>query len=232
MKTFILFSILVALFIPTVKSCADDPNYTFTLFWDNLTRVNCDWLTKNAVQIYDRKANYCPRVKGFCPVSCDNCTSAPTRSPIGVPSKGPTIAPFPAPTESPTKPPTKAPVKAPSRPPTGAPTGPCADSTEYQFVNGNGVSVGCSWMTKNYKQKDQRINRWCPETNVGFACPLTCGSCTTTCADDATYQFTINRGTKKFCSWISQNEVKLVPRRNMYCKDHGERCPEACGYCT
>jgi len=233
MKTFILFSIVVALFIPTVKSCKDDPNYMFTLYWDNVTRVKCVWLTKNDSQIYQRKADYCPRVKQFCPVSCDNCTTAPTRSPLRAPTKGPTIAPFPAPTKSPTKAPTKAPVKSPTSPPTGAPTGPCADSTEYQFENGNDdpVNVDCAWMTKNYKQKDRRISRWCSETNVGFACPLTCGTCTTTCADDATYKFTLINKKVKFCSWISSNAVKLDIRRKMYCNDHGDRCPEACGYC-
>ena len=114
MKTFILFSIVVALFIPTVKSCEDVPNYTFTLYWDNLTRVECDWLTKNKHDSEDRerKANYCPRVKQFCPFSCDNCTNAPT---FGVPSKGPTIAPSSATTTSPTKATTKAPTKLPSK---------------------------------------------------------------------------------------------------------------------
>ena len=99
----------------TASACYDDAEYDFTLFWDNVTRVKCEWLTKNRQQIHDRKATYCPFVKGFCPVACDNCTTAPTGSPIGTPSKRPTIAPFPASSRAPTMIPSKAPIKAPCK---------------------------------------------------------------------------------------------------------------------
>ena len=107
--------VLAALCVDTANACYDDADYDFTLFWDNVTRVKCEWLTENPKQIYDRKGKYCPFVKGFCPVACDNCTTAPTGAPIGTPSKGPTIAPFPAPSRAPTMTPSKAPTNAPCK---------------------------------------------------------------------------------------------------------------------
>uniref|UniRef100_A0A6S8YFR0 Right handed beta helix domain-containing protein n=1 Tax=Chaetoceros debilis TaxID=122233 RepID=A0A6S8YFR0_9STRA len=53
-------------------SCADDPNFTFILDFVKKD-VQCNWITKNRKQITQRKAAYCNRYSGSCPVSCGRC---------------------------------------------------------------------------------------------------------------------------------------------------------------
>uniref|UniRef100_A0A7S3Q3U4 ShKT domain-containing protein n=1 Tax=Chaetoceros debilis TaxID=122233 RepID=A0A7S3Q3U4_9STRA len=230
----LFFSLVVLLFQDANASCKgldmDDPNYQFTLFHDNKTLVKCSWLTENDDKLSNRKTTYCPYVELHCPISCNYvCT---TKAPIQTPTSRPSSMPSTSPTKLPTISPTKGPTKFPSKAPTNAPTGPCADSSTYEWTNDLGNTVDCAWLTKNSKQSRQRIERWCEEANVSFACPITCETCTISCVDDATYKISLmNKKKDVFCSWISSNGVKEAQRRNMYCDKEGDRCPKSCGFC-
>lgn len=232
----LFFSLVVLLFQNANANCSgldmDDPNYQFTLFHDNKTLVKCSWLTENDEQLHDRRAAYCPYVELHCPISCKYvCT---TNAPIQTPTSRPSSMLSTSPTKLPTISPSKGPTKIPSKAPTNAPTRPCADSSTYEWTNDfkGGKTVDCAWLTKNYKQKRQRIEKWCEEANVSFACPITCETCTISCVDDATYQLSLlDQKNKKFCTWISYNRNQVEQRRNMYCDKEGDRCPKSCGFC-
>lgn len=164
----------------------------------------------------------------------DPPTKFPTKAPTDPPTKAPTTNPTKAPTKAPTDPPTKFPTKAPTKAPTESPTGPCADSTTYSWTNIDEVTVDCAWLTKNVNNVAYRIGRWCPEPAIGYACPLTCGTCRNGCSDDPSWTFTlINAGTSQSCSWITDNYLKVEIRRAAYCGDEEivDKCPESCGVC-
>eukprot|EP00554_Chaetoceros_debilis_P003881 CAMPEP_0194095536 /NCGR_PEP_ID=MMETSP0149-20130528/56879_1 /TAXON_ID=122233 /ORGANISM="Chaetoceros debilis, Strain MM31A-1" /LENGTH=304 /DNA_ID=CAMNT_0038781481 /DNA_START=117 /DNA_END=1031 /DNA_ORIENTATION=+ len=164
----------------------------------------------------------------------DPPTKSPTKAPTDPPTKAPTKNPTKSPTDPPTKAPTKNPTKAPTKAPTEAPTGPCADSTTYSWMNIDEVSVDCAWLTKNVNNVAYRIGRWCPEAAIGYACPLTCGTCRNGCTDDPSWTFTLfNEGTAKNCSWITVNYLKVDIRRSTYCGNEEVvgKCPESCGVC-
>jgi len=154
-RSFHSLSVMLAFYVSTGAAstgpCADDLTHTFVLNYDNSIAVNCSWITKNIKKVATRKATYCPTQMGKCPVTCDNCTSAPTTSPIKAPTTSPTTSP----------------TKAPS-------AGPCVDSGTYQWLNGLGVSVDCSWLTKNPIRTAKRAANYCQNTDVFFACCSTC----------------------------------------------------------
>ena len=84
-RSFLSLSVMLAFYVSTGAAstgpCADDLTHTFVLNYDNSIAVNCSWITKNMKKVATRKATYCPTQMGKCPVTCDNCTSAPTTSP-------------------------------------------------------------------------------------------------------------------------------------------------------
>lgn len=85
----------------------------------------------------------------------------------------PTIAP----TSSPTKTPTAAPTLAPTSSPIEQ-TVSCADDANAIFsLDRVDKEVGCEWLTKNWKMKSIRIERYCGRENVDSKCPATCGLC-------------------------------------------------------
>ena len=95
-------------------------------------------------------------------------------------------------------------------------------------------TANCAWLTKNVINVAYRIGRWCPEAAIGYACPLTCGTCRNGCSDDPSWTFTlINEGTAKNCSWITENYLKVEIRRTSYCGDEEivGKCPKSCGVC-
>lgn len=231
-RSFLPFSILSAFYVVGgAASCADDPTHTFVLNWDNSIVVNCAWLTKNMKQVEYRKNTYCPTQMGKCPVTCDNCTSAPTKAPTKGPTASPTLSSSPS--KKPTKSPTKAPTASPSKAPSSSPTGPCVDSATYEWMNGLGVPVDCGWLTKNLVKKAARIETWCKNTDVSFACRSTCQTCKTPCEDDATFTFILtNVGEPRNCSWLTKNVSETDTRRANYCGTIGGSCPVSCGYCA
>mmetsp|Transcript_5553 Transcript_5553/g.8249 ORF Transcript_5553/g.8249 Transcript_5553/m.8249 type:complete len:256 (-) Transcript_5553:269-1036(-) len=251
-RSFLPLSILSAFYVVGgAASCADDSTHTFNLIWDNSIAVNCTWLTKNMKQVDYRKNTYCPVQRGKCPVSCDNCTIAPTKSPTKAPTgspslssspskqptkapvKAPSLSPSKAPSKQPTKAPVKAPTVSPSKVPTTSPIGPCVDSATYQWLNGLAISVDCGWLTYNPLKKTTRIATWCSNTDVSFACRSTCKTCNTPCQDVATFTFNLtNVGEPRNCSWLTKNVLQKDNRRVTYCGTIGSSCPVSCGYCA
>ncbi|GFH43890.1 predicted protein [Chaetoceros tenuissimus] len=88
---------------------------------------------------------------------------------------------FAPPTIAPTSSPTKSPTAAPTLVPTSSPieqTVPCADDADATFsLDRFDKEVGCEWLTKNWKKKSIRIERYCGREKIDSMCPATCGLC-------------------------------------------------------
>lgn len=176
-------------------------------------------------------------------------SAAPSSKPSSAPSVSPSskpswisAQPSNKPTQSikPSATPSKAPIGSPTKAPTGSPTSSpvvtCQDNAAFKFslTNDPAIEQGCSWLTKNLKKTPTRILNYCSEAEIKFSgCPATCGGCTATCADNATFTFPMitTPAVSQKCSWIAKNNASK--RRANYCSTStiANSCPSSCGFC-
>jgi len=181
---------------------------------------------------------------------------APSSKPSVAPSHGPSSAPSISPSAKPSwisaepsnkptesiKPsatPSKAPIGPPTSSPSRAPSIPvvtCEDNAAFKFgrISDPATKQGCAWLTKNIKKSSTRILNYCKEAEIKFSgCPATCGGCTTSCGDNATFSFPMiaTPAVSQKCLWIAKN--KASKRRTNYCSTStiANSCPSSCGFC-
>jgi len=107
-------------------TCVDSETGTFTHTRDSgvVDGFNCKTvgvLSQKLLKIVCN-GNGKPNGNIVCPVTCETCTSYPSRSPSDHPTSVPSYAPTGNPSESPTRYPTMMPSLVPSESPTGSPT--------------------------------------------------------------------------------------------------------------
>jgi hypothetical protein len=112
--------------------CADTIGYTFELRNENTQ--DCDWITRNKVDI--RRKDYCviPQEDNFhfqngrtirdaCPVACDFCFDFVVADPLtSAPSAGPSASPIRSPSNKPSSSGDSTPSGEPTRPPSPMPS--------------------------------------------------------------------------------------------------------------
>ena len=212
-------------------TCDDVPGFKFQLIWDSTTEVSCDWLTKKLDKVAVRRSNYCDKqldVATACPRSCGYCPAPFTNSPSV------SISPSESPSDSPSGKPSAAsserPSAAPFDQPSSAPSPICLNDNNYEFKTDEGVSVGCSWLTKNLQKITIRKGKYCDRTEVKYKCKAICDKCDEACEDVTGFKFPLKSvDAEKECAWITKNNIEK--RREAYCGDVKDSCTKSCGYC-
>ena len=119
----------------------------------------------------------------------------------------------------------------------------CEDDATFTFnltdVEGNPERT-CTWLTKNFKNKAERIAEYCGDVGVKFGCQESCESCDVTCANNATFTFDLDNvegNPKRYCTWLTDNYKNVESRQADYCsldaveEEVGFECVESCGFC-
>ncbi|GFH61474.1 hypothetical protein CTEN210_17950 [Chaetoceros tenuissimus] len=102
----------------------------------------------------------------------------------------------------------------------------CEDDEDFEFVDENGWSWNCAWVSIEL----QRIDTRCQNEVIANACKSTCGKCPHNCANTDSFTFFNSQG-EKDCSWLCKNgDIKVVQnRQTKNCiGDVLENCCEAC----
>lgn len=81
----------------------------------------------------------------------------------------------------------------------------CSNDSDFNFPLDNlEKDQNCAWITKNYKKKTARINRYCAKADIADACPASCGKCPTEgiCLGDCQ-----GTGTDKECTFTMKIDI-------------------------
>ena len=115
----------------------------------------------------------------------------------------------------------------------------CQDDRSFEFVQDNGATANCYWLSK----RAQRKEKYCGRTEISNGCMATCEKCfknvqntsapsqsPTSCSNKKQFRFPTSTG-EKSCKWLCRHKKanKVKRRQARYCKgDVSISCCEAC----
>ena len=243
--------------------CLDDPNYTFetnssfrTVNCAWISQNPKHWQTRvdNYCGTFNNPtdvANYCTRSCKYCtdeksdsPSTSPTSTQSPSERPTTTPSQGPSAWPTSTPSNSqmPSIPPTQYPTASampsniPSLKPSRSPTESIKPSAKPSASPSAGPTISSrpSNLPSTYPSLSSQPSR--SPSVIPSSSPSTMKPTynpTIECVDDSTFDFLLENGNARTCSWITGNSRNTPQRIAAYCPSAHvrTRCPATCKFC-